>query len=89
MGQSMETKLTPLELLGPRIEGPHSRQVQIHWECSLYFKLQSGKEVCAEICMFRFCTQTVQLEREAGPGRKGVLTTALPRGPILVLEVNY
>lgn len=53
----METKLTPSELLGPRIAGPPSRQVQIHWEFSPYFKLKSVEEVCAEICVLRFCTQ--------------------------------
>ena len=53
----MEAKLTPSELLGPRIAGLPSRQVQIHWEFSPYFKLKSVEEVCAEICVFRFCTQ--------------------------------
>lgn len=69
MGQSMETKLTPLELLGPRIKGPHPRQVQIHWEFSLYFKLKSGKEVCAEIYVFRFYTQD-RPARERGRTRE-------------------
>lgn len=67
----METKLTPSELLGPRIEGPHSKQFRVTGS----FLYTSNSKVARKFVLRYVCSgsahKTVQLQREAGPGRKG------------------